>query len=54
MLDHIKERNEVEQFSVSVVVKPGTDRYSEVRVEDVGGWRVVYYNTVLHVASQLT
>ena len=54
MLDDVEERDEIEKLSVSVVVKPGTDRNSEVGVEYVGGGRVVYYNAVLHVTSQLT
>ena len=53
MLHDVKERDEIEELSVRVVVKPRAHRNCVVRVKYVGCRGVVYYYTVLNIPTQL-
>ena len=51
VLNYVEKRDEIEKLSVSIVVKPRTDRHRKVGVKYVGSRRVVDYNAVLHRPS---
>ena len=51
VLNYVEERDEIQKLSVSVVVKPGTDRHRKVGVKYVGSRGVVDYNAVLNRPS---